>query len=680
VDYRALNLITEKDAHPLPRMNESITRFHGMTHFTTLDLKSGYWQIPIDQNSKAKTAFSSRYGHFQWNVLPFGLTNAPAAFQRRMIRILSKYLDIFCVVYLDDILIYSKSAEEHEKHVRIVLKALEEAGMILNIKKCSFFTPEVRFLGHIISENGSRPDPRNIEKVINWPTPKNITDVRGFNNLAVQFLRYTPKLAEIAKPLTDLQKGAPPKGAPIVWTDVEDRAFKAMKKAITTQPILKHPDSTKPFYIDSDASQYAIGAVLLQEHYSEAKKKMRMYPLAYESKKLSETEQRYSAQERELLAINYALNHWRHIIEGYEIVVRTDHESLGIFRSKKHQPKRLMRFINEIEHYDPRIIYRPGRLQTVPDALSRRPGNKEEGEPADTERFLEISEENGGNKPNEEKESNKEVRRTGGDKPVGEGVEEVERGNRNENENMVDENKSNQNKERTDEVDKSEKTDGDKSDEEDRTKGRRTLNSAVYGKIKRYLEGALDGTWDTTGMDEDDINRIKEQAESYELKDGTLWRKGKDLEIVFELFDLEKRIEQAHKDLGHYGKSVTADAIKKRTEVAKDLWDKALTIIDACVPCQLFKKDLRKYPETATIHPYREQKAFDFWEMDFIGPLVRSNNGNEYLITAIDYATAKTFVYVRMEVRKISRDGKIKEISVYCVCYRSKRRGQVKTR
>src|SRR5580704_10230030 len=183
VDYRALNQITRKDAHLLPQIDESFLKFYGMSYFSSIDLRSGYWQILLNKISRQKTAFSTRYGHYHFNVIPFGLSNAPGAFQRRMNKILREDIDDFCIVYLDDILIFSKTAEEHERHVKTILSALHKAGMILNLDKCQFFVSQVCFLGHIVSKDGCKPDPRNIEKVLNWQTPRTITDVRGFCNL-----------------------------------------------------------------------------------------------------------------------------------------------------------------------------------------------------------------------------------------------------------------------------------------------------------------------------------------------------------------------------------------------------------------------------------------------------------------------------------------------------------------
>src|SRR6202035_3832910 len=233
--------------------------------------------------------------------------------------------------------------------------------------------------------------PRNIDKVLNWPTPRTITDVRGFNNLANHYRRYIKDFAKLALPMTNLLKGSPVKGSPIVWTPKEESSFQALKTALTSDPVLRHPRMGQPFIIDPDSSQYCIGAVL-QQSFKDPDDQIRLHPIAFKSKKLTEREHNYSAQERELLAVKHALNHWRHIVEGSEIHIRTDHASLDVYRQKRPMTRRLGKFMEEIEHYDPQIGYRPGRLQTVPDALSRIPGQREEGDPASTDRFMEIEE------------------------------------------------------------------------------------------------------------------------------------------------------------------------------------------------------------------------------------------------------------------------------------------------
>src|SRR5579859_4055106 len=585
-------------------MDESFQKFHGARFFTILDLRSGYWQILLDLMTRAKTAFSTRYGHYEWLVLPFGVSNGPGGFQKRMNKLLLEFIDKFVIVYMDDILIFSKNLHEHIGHIRQVLLALAGANMILNIEKCKFFQTETRFLGHILSRHGSRPDPRNIEKVMAWPTPRTITDVRGFCNLAGHYRRYIPKFADMSLPLTDLMKGSPAKGAKILWTGREEESFQQLKKALTSEPILRHPRMGQPFIIDPDSSQYCIGAVL-QQSFQDPDGKTRLHPIAYESKKLTETEQRYATQEKELLAAKYALNHWRHFVEGSEIHIRTDHESLRVYRTKRPMTKRLGKFMNEIEHYDPMIEYRPGRLQVVPDALSHIPGAREDGDPADTDRFtlmaLDEADDSGAEAP--------------GAAATPSLATPVHRGG----------------------------------------KPNIRHDSDYFIRVRRYLRAKR--------IEEEEEEKIRLGALEYVLKDGILYYKDTDIQVILEKEHLEKIVEAIHKDLGHYGKQQTLDALDKRFIVATDLWREGKKLLDMCKACQLFKL-VSSTAETATIHPYGEQGAFDLWEMDFVGPLVTTKKGNKYLITAIDYATSKAFA-IPLQERSAAAAVRLLERIVY---------------
>src|SRR5579859_1657502 len=494
-----------------------------------------------------------------------------------------KYIDVFVIVYMDDILIFSRTLEEHVDHVKKVLTALSEADLILNIKKCQFFQVETRFLGHILSQDGSRPDPRNIEKIINWPTPRTITDVRGFNNLANHYRRYINKFAHMALPLMNLLKGSPVKGSPIEWMEKEEEAFQALKKALTSEPVLRHPRMGQPFVIDPDSSQYCIGAVL-QQSFKDSDEIHCLHPIVYESKKLTETEQNYSTQERELLAVKHALNHWRHIVEGSEIHVRTDHSSLSISRTKTPMTRRLGKSMEEVEHYDPKITYRPSCLKTVSDSLSHIPGQCEEGELASMDRFLEVV-------------------------VVVENEKEKEKEKENENEN-------------------------EKRREDTRSmRPRIRHDSGYFGKIMRYLEAK--------GIEEEE-EEIREEALLYEMKGDALYFRETGFRVISEKHLFEKVVNAVHKDLGHYGKKTTLDAVADRYIVATDVWKEGGKELDSCVPCQLFKST-PSATSMATIHPFGCQRAFERWEMDWVGPLVEMNHGNKYLLTAIDYATSKAY-------------------------------------
>ena len=619
VDYRALNKITKKDAYPLPRIDESFSQFHGARFFTTLDLLSGYWQIITDEASHEKTAFSTRYGHYEWLVLPFGVANGPGGFQKRVNRLLAKYVDVFVIVYMDDILIYSRTLREHVEHLKIVLQALAEADLILNIAKCQLFQTETRFLGHILTRNGSTPDPRNIEKVLNWPTPRTITDVRGFNNLANHYRRYIKGFATLALPLTNLLKGSPVKGSPIVWTPKEEASFQALKKALTSDPVLRHPRMGQPFIIDPDSSQYCIGAVL-QQSFRDPDDQIRLHPIAFESKKLTETEQNYSAQERELLAVKHALNHWRHIVEGSEIHIRTDHASLSVYRQKRPMTRRLGKFMEEIEHYDPQIGYRPGRLQTVPDALSRIPGQREEGDPASVDRFMEIEE-------GEEVDIN--------------GVAEAENINgesTNDSDNdsdidiVIDNGKS-----------KQQDTPANSQEHQDTQvssmKPKIRHNSMYFNRIRELLR-AKHVLEEEEGIED----RVKNDADMYELKDDALYLRDTGFRVITDNALFEEVVSAMHKDLGHYGKRTTLDGVAARYIVATDVWRDGAKELDACVPCQLYKPSpAPSAKHNATIHPHGKKRAFDFWEIDWVGPLIETANGNKYILTAIDLATSKAY-------------------------------------
>jgi transposase InsO family protein len=283
-----------------------------------------------------------------------------------MNEILGDSIDRFAMVYLDDILIYSKSRAEHMKHVKMVLDKLQKAQLIVNKKKCVFGKKSLTFLGFEINSAGIRPDQSKIAAIRTWPTPTNVQEVRAFIGLTQHFRRFVPQFAAIATPLTDLTRGAGAKKRPITWTPACEASMNRLKTLLTTAPVLLPPNMTRPFRIETDASDVGIGAVLLQpdEHNQ-------WHPVAYESKKLSAAERNYPAQERELLAILYALRSWRCLIEGTRYTVLSDHQPLKYLKTQKHPTPRLTRWLNELELYSPQIDYKPGKDNDAPDALSR---------------------------------------------------------------------------------------------------------------------------------------------------------------------------------------------------------------------------------------------------------------------------------------------------------------------
>lgn len=384
VDYRALNKVTVKNSSPLPRIDECLDRLQGASYFTTLDLKSGYHQIPIKESDIPKTAFNTRYGKFEFLVLPFGLSNAPPSFQTWMNSLLGDMIDRFVLVYLDDVCIFSKTEEEHKDHVKQVLEKFKEEKLVVNIKKCHFGKRKLSFLGYDISSDGISPLAEKIKAIKNWPRPSNVQEVRQFIGLSQHYRRFIPSFSSVASPLTELTCGTGSKKRAITWTPACEESFNKIKTLLTSAPVLQMPDLTMPFVIETDFSDYGVGGVLLQPAVGRARitdikrpygNFSTWHPVAYESKKLSKEEQKFPAQERELIGIVHALRVWRCFIEGCAAgyTVYSDHNPLVYFRQKANPTSRLVRWISELELYAPNIQYKPGVDNTVADALSRLP-------------------------------------------------------------------------------------------------------------------------------------------------------------------------------------------------------------------------------------------------------------------------------------------------------------------
>jgi hypothetical protein len=314
VDYRELNKKTVKDAYPLPLPDEIQERLQGDSVFSTLDLRSGYWQLPVALEDQHKTAFcpGHDFGLFEFRRMPFGLTGAPASFQKMMNEV---FRDLhFVCVYLDDILIHSKSEEEHVEHVRMVLQRLKDTGMTVRGSKCVFGKHEVRYLGHIYSRDGVKPEPEKISAVFAWQVAKNGLDVQKFTGLTNYYRRFVPGYADIAAPLHRLTQ----KKEAFVWNSEAEKAFNQLKEKLCHAPVLQLPQRDKVFEMAADASDLAIGAVVEQEGK----------PVAYASRLLRGAELKYSVIEKECLALVYAMKQFRHYLIGRRFTVFTDHRAL----------------------------------------------------------------------------------------------------------------------------------------------------------------------------------------------------------------------------------------------------------------------------------------------------------------------------------------------------------------
>ncbi|MGL5500526.1 MAG: reverse transcriptase/ribonuclease H family protein, partial [Plesiomonas shigelloides] len=358
VDYRALNKDTVKNRYPLPRIDDLLDQFAGATISSSLDLAQGYHQIRITPEDVPKTAFRSSIGHFEYKVLPFGLTNAPATFQNVMNDIFRPYLHKFVLVYLDDILVYSRNVEEHKRHLRIVLSTLRAHQFYAKREKCQIGKSELSYLGHIVSKEGLRVDPKKIVAVVDWATPTDVGQLRSFLGLANYFRKFVQGFSLLVAPLTNLTR----KGLRWNWTAECEKAFQDVKQALVGAPVLRMPDFAKPFEVVCDASCVGIGAVLLQDGH----------PIAYESRKLSSAEVNYTTSEQELLAVVHAMRTWRCYLEGVECTVVTDHCPNSFFQSMATLNRRQARWSEILSGFRFRWQYRPGRTN-VADPLSRNP-------------------------------------------------------------------------------------------------------------------------------------------------------------------------------------------------------------------------------------------------------------------------------------------------------------------
>jgi len=365
VDYRALNALTVKNQYPLPLIRETLDRLAKAKYFTKLDVIAAFNRIRMAEGDEYLTAFRTRYGLFEYNVMPFGLTGAPSTFQHYINDSLREYLDIFCTAYLDDVLIYSNSLSEHKDHVRKVLIRLRQAGLQIDIEKCEFHTQETRYLGLIISTEGIKMDPKKIATVKAWPKPKNLKDIQAFLGFANFYRRFIMGFSAIVKPLTALTK----KGTPFIWTKGCQDAFQTLKERFISAPILKWFDPDKRIIVETDSSDYVSGGILSQPDDDNI-----LHPVAYFSRKHSNEECNYEIYDKELLAIIRAFEEWRPELEGakYPITVITDHKNLEYFMSTKLLNRRQARWSEFLSRFDFKITYRPGKQGIKADSLTRR--------------------------------------------------------------------------------------------------------------------------------------------------------------------------------------------------------------------------------------------------------------------------------------------------------------------
>ena len=370
-NYKKLNKDTQRNSAPMHKAGTILRQLPNGYWYTVLDGEGGFWQLRIRPSDIPKTAFYANGRLYEWLVMPYGLKNAPASFVEFMNETLDEYIGKFCFVYMDDIIIFSKTVEEHIHHLKLILQRLREKNFTLNRSKCHIAKRELNFLGHVISQNGIKKQPEKVRAIVDFPVPQNVNDVHRFHGLAMWYASFIPNFSWIAEPLYKLLR----KNIEFDWGPAQQEAFERIKEHMTNDVMLSGIDYSKPIYLKTDASLIGIGAVLCQKFNDHEK------VIYYASKCLKPRERNLSACERECLAIVWALNKFKELIFGQPIIVITDSSALTYLDNMKGKSAKLTRWSLMMEEFDVKIIYRPGKENTVADALSRAPVPETTDEP-----------------------------------------------------------------------------------------------------------------------------------------------------------------------------------------------------------------------------------------------------------------------------------------------------------
>lgn len=580
VDFRSLNKIIRPSSYPLPVIDDILALLGKSKYFTALDLKSGYWQIALEESSKEKTAFTCHKGLFQFRVMPFGLSTAPAVFQSLMSVVLQGCED-FAIAYLDDILIFSKNEQDHYKHIEIIFKKLKEHGLKLKLKKCAFFQEETDYLGFTISEKGVSPDQKKVSAIRELPEPKTVREVRGFIGMCSYYRRFIPNFSKIAEPIIALTK----KYARFKWTPQCQVAFDYLKDSLTVVPFLAYPDTNKPYVLYTDASNTCIGACLTQRTDGNEEK-----PIYFLSHKLTPTQVKWSTIEKECFAIHYSLQKLDHYLHNAEFIIRTDHKPLQYILDAPMQNKKIQLWALSLSGYNCKVEYIKGTENHCADLLSRIPHakaksideNEIDSEPDIDDRALEI------NVINSNKFNPKDFATCTVDfnaDPI------KEKGVLFDTFDM--------------------KVEQEKDDEVMQIKKRISRGTATKAEETHYFESADDGLLYYISNADAEDPRLRLYVPSH-------------LERVV--------LRQYHDMMGHMGQDKTLDAIRPKY-FFPNLYKKIHQYIEKCVTCQT-RADKKTKPPVQEMEtpPYPFAKI----GLDLSGPYPTTLSGNKYIVSFID--------------------------------------------
>ena len=620
IDFRKLNDVTTKDAFPLPRIDDSLDRLSGSQWFSTLDLQSGYWQVEMSEKDRGKTAFITAYGLYQFRVMPFGLCNAPATFERLMTKVLDELIDNICLVYLDDVIVHSSSVLEQLTRLDTILGRLKKFGLKLNPKKCVLLQKEVSFLGHVVSAEGVSADPQKISSVNEWPTPRTVHDVRCFLGLCSYYRKFVKGFGDIASPLHQLTE----KGRIFHWTEECEDAFRRLKHELTTSPVLAYPTADDPFILDTDASANGLGAVLTQVQRGTER------VIAYYSKSMTKVEKRYCVTRKELLAVVSGVRQFHHYLYGQKFTVRSDHGALRWLINFRNPVGQVARWLEILGTYDLDIQHRAGRVHGNADALSRRPCQDcshcqrlEENDTADTPITKEVSSV-GTNTEDSCSEMGK----------IRVATIRTQEAEHQPNENI-----------------------GAESIVEEDPLWTKSYLRDVQGQdpeLAQVLQWKMEGrrpSWQEVAPLSPKVKSLWSQWERLELQEGVLYRRweslnGKEisLQLVLPAVLRKKVFAECHdsKVTGHMGRKRTIERIRRRCywpqlQIDVELWCKL------CRVCESRKNPSRR--PRAPLQVYNVGAPMERVAMDIMGPLPQSDRGNKYVLVISDYFTKWTESY-----------------------------------